>query len=131
MQLFHDSWPDALREIIAACGGPKTVAARLWGEKSADAAHRLLLDCLNETRAERLDPDRLRLLLRMGREVGCHAGVNWLLRDLGYEDARPVEPDDERAQLMRAYIDATRSLKSIAERIDVLGGAATTGRHGH
>ncbi len=131
MQLFHDSWPDALREIIAACGGPKAVAARLWHEKSADAAHRLLLDCLNDTRAERLDPDRLRLLLRMGREANCHAGINWLLRDLGYEDARAIEPEDERAQLMRAYVDATRSLKSIAERIDMLGGPLHQGRHGY
>lgn len=117
MQLFHETWVDALREVIATCGGAKQVGGKLWPEKTPDAAHRLLLDCLNETRAERLDPDRLRLVLKMGRDKGCHAALNWLMRDLGYEDARPVEPADEQAALMRDYIAATKVIQGLAERI--------------
>ena len=124
MQLFHETWADALREVIATCGGAKQVAAKLWPEKTPDAAHRLLLDCLNETRAERLDPDRLRLVLRMGRDSGCHAAVNWLLRDLGYEDAKPLEPRDQRDELMRQYIDAAKSMAGIADRLEKLAGRA-------
>jgi hypothetical protein len=124
MQLFHETWADALREVIATCGGAKQVAGRLWPEKSPDAAHRLLLDCLNETRPERLDPDRLRMILKMGREAGCHAGVIWLMRDVGYEDPRPVEPADEVALLMRDFIAAQKALQGIAERIDSKGGVA-------
>lgn len=123
MQLFHESWADALREVIATCGGAKQVAAKLWPEKTPDAAHRLLLDCLNETRPERLDPDRLRLVLRIGRDRNCHAAVNWLMRDLGYEDVRQVEPADEVATLMRDYIAAAKSMQGIAERIETKGGA--------
>lgn len=120
MQLFHESWADALRELIATCGGAKQIAARLWPEKTPDAAHRLLLDCLNETRPERLDPERLALLLRIGREHNCHAGVNWLMRDLGYEDVRAVEPADEMATLMRDYIAAAKSMQVIGTRIENL-----------
>lgn len=128
MQLFHESLSDALREVIAACGGPKLVAGKLWPEKSPDAAHRLLLDCLNETRPERLDPDRLRMLLRLGRDAGCHAAINWLLQDLGYEDCKTLDPQDEQAALMRDYIAATKALQGIASRIErrfaVVKGAA-------
>jgi hypothetical protein len=118
MQLFYETWADALREVIATCGGAKQVAGKLWPEKTPDAAHRLLLDCLNETRPERLDPDRLRMILRIGRQANCHAAITWLMRDLGYEDARPVEPADEQAALMRDYIAATKQLKGLAERIE-------------
>lgn len=124
MQLFHESWADALREVIATCGGAKQVAAKRWPEKTPDAAHRLLLDCLNETRPERLDPDRLRLVLRIGRDRNCHAGVNWLMRDLGYDDVQVVEPADELATLMRDYIAAAKSMQGIAERIETKGSIA-------
>lgn len=122
MQLFHESWADALREVIATCGGAKQVAAKLWPEKTPDAAHRLLLDCLNETRPERLDPDRLRMVLRIGRDRNCHAAINWLMRDLGYEDVSVLEPADEMATLMRDYIAAAKSMQGIAERIESKGG---------
>lgn len=118
MQLFHESLNDSLREVIGVCGGLKQVAARLWPEKSPDAAHRILLDCLNETRPERLDPDRLRMVLRLGRDAGCHAAIDWLLRDLGYADSKALDPQDEQAELMRDYIAATKALQSIASRIE-------------
>lgn len=118
MQLFHESLTDALREVISACGGAKQVAAKLWPEKTPDGAQRMLLDCLNESRAERLDPDRLRMLLKMGREAGCHSAINWLLRDIGYEDSRPVAPQDEHAALMRDYIAAAKVMQGIASRIE-------------
>lgn len=120
MQLFHETWADALREVIAACGGAKQVAGKLWPEKTTDSAHKLLLDCLNETRPERLDPDRLRMVLKMGRDKGCHAGVNWLLRDIGYDDAKVVEPEDKRAQLQRDFVTATKSLQALAAQIERL-----------
>lgn len=123
MMLFHETWTEALREVIAACGGPKQVAARLWPEKTPDAAHRLLLDCLNEARPERLDPDRLRMVLRMGRDVGCHSAINWLMRDLGYEDVRAVEPADQLADLMREYISAAKGMQALAEKIESASGA--------
>lgn len=127
-QLFHESLGDALRDVIAHCGGAKVVAGKLWPAKTPEAAQRLLLDCLNESRQERLDPEHLAAILRMGRQANCHAGINWLLRDLGYEDARPVEPADEVAHLMHDFITATKALQTMASRIEDLGGASALRR---
>lgn len=120
MQLFHETWADALREVIAACGGMKQVAARLWPEKTPDAAQRLLLDCLNDTRPEKLGPDHLRMVLQMGRNVGCSAGINWLLRDLQYEDSREVAKEDKKAMLQRDYIAAVKQLAQLSREIEAV-----------
>lgn len=118
MQLFHETFNDALREVLAACGGAKQVAAKLWPEKTMDTAHKQLLDCMNEARDARLDPDRLRMVLRMGRDVGCHAATNWMLRDMGYEDAKPVEPEDLQAKEMREFVSATKALLAMSTRLE-------------
>jgi len=128
MQLFHESFSDALREVIAAAGGPKVVGAKLWPSKMPDDARRRLLDCLNEDREARLSPEDLAQVLRMGRDAGCHAAVNWLLRACGYEDARPVEPADEQAELQRQYVAAARSMAAMAARIEALATAPTLRR---
>jgi hypothetical protein len=120
LTVFHETWEDALREDIQACGGPKVVAAKLWPHKTPDAAHRLLLDCLNELRPERLDPERLRMLLKMAREKGSYAGINWLLRDLAYDDARPIEPQDKKEQLQRDFVTSVKSLQALASQIERL-----------
>lgn len=115
--LFHESLSDALRECIAACGGTKVVGTKLWPEKGADVAGRLVSDCLNEAKREKFSPEQVLLILRMAREQGCHAGMVYLARDLGYEDPRPVEPEDAKARLQREFIEATRMLARLAERL--------------
>lgn len=120
--LFVESLTDALREIVRACGGFKVVGARLWPEKAPEAASRVLADCLNELRAEKLSPDQVLLLLRMGRERGCHVGMTFLASECGYAPPQPIEPEDERAQLQREYIDAVKLLSVLSmrlERVDV------------
>lgn len=119
--LFHESLSDALRECIAVCGGLKRVGGKLWPEIEADAAGRRLSDCLNDAKREKLSPEQVLLILRLAREVGCHAGVNFMLRDLGYADAQPIEPEDERAALQRQFIESTRALAKLAQRIETLG----------
>lgn len=120
--LFHDSINEALRDVVMACGGYKAVGKRLWPEKSVEAAGRLLADCLNDARSERLTPDQVLLLLRMGREVGCHAAMAFLAGEAGYQ-ALPIEPDDERAKLQRQYIESVKSLQRLADRMERLGGS--------
>lgn len=118
--LFHESLVDALRDCIAACGGAKAVAPQLWPEKSPDAAHRLLLDCLNDDRPAHLTPGHLVLILRMARAKGCHIGATWLMRELGYADPQPVEPADEAAELQRAFVAAMAEQRSILARLERL-----------
>lgn len=121
--LFHESIEDALREVINTCGGAKVVAGKLWTDKTPEAAHRLLLACLNEDRPERFSPGHVLLLLRMGRERGCHAGMDYIARDTGYQ-AAPIEPEDERAMLQRAFIESTKAQAQIVERLERLEGSA-------
>lgn len=119
--LFYEDIDDALSEVIRACGGAKVVSSKLWPEKTPDAAHRLLLACLNEHRPERLSPEHVLLLLKMGRACGCHAGMNFIARDTGYDDPKPVEPEDERARLQREFIEAQKAMQMLAGRMERAG----------
>lgn len=118
--LFHESLADALRECISVCGGTKAMGAKLWPEKEPDAAGRLLADCLNDAKREKLSPEQVLLVLRLARAKGCHVGMTYLSRELGYTDPQPVEPEDERAQLQRDYIEAARSMARLSARIEAL-----------
>ena len=122
--LFHESINDALRECVQACGGHKVVGSLLWPEKAADVAGRLLSDCLNDAKRERLSPEQVLLVLRLARERGCHAGMNFIARDAGYSDPPPVEPEDERAKLQREFIEASKSLTRMAAQIERMNAVA-------
>lgn len=120
LALFHESLNDALRECIGACGGMKTMGKLLWPEKEADIAGRALHDCLNDARREKLSPEQMVLVLHKARERGCHAGITYILRELGYQDPVPVEPEDERAKLQREFIETGKAMARMAERIESL-----------
>lgn len=119
--LFHESLADALRECVAASGGMKTVGKILWPEKEADTAGRLLSDCLNDAKREKLSPEQVLLILRLAKGKGCHAGMHFIARELGYSDPLPVEPEDEKAKLQREFIESTKALARMAQRIEQLG----------
>ena len=72
----------ALIECVKCCGGSKAVGSKLWPEKTMEAAQRHLLACLNEDKPERLTPEHVLLLMRMGHERGCHE-VNTRVTDHG------------------------------------------------
>lgn len=116
--LFHETLADALRECISACGGMKAVGSRMWPEKDPEHAGRLLADCLNDAKREKLSPEQMLLLLRLARERGCHAGLTFIARELGYAEPVPIEPEDERAKLQREYVEAARHMARLAERIE-------------
>lgn len=119
--LFHESINDALDACVKACGGAKKVAGKLWPEKTADAAHRLLLQCLNEDRQEKLGPEQVLFILKLAREAGFHDGINFISRESGYSDPQPMDPEDEKTLLMRAFIDAQKNMKQIADRMERFG----------
>lgn len=118
--LFHESLSEALSDCINACGGKKMIGAKLWPEKDPDTAGKLLADCLNEAKREKLSPEQVLLILRLARAKGCHIGMHYIARELGYADPQPIEPEDERAQLQREFIDASRKMQKIADRIEAL-----------
>ena len=85
---------------------------------------RLLADCLNEHRAERLSPEHLLMLARMGKDVGCHAILHYQCQEVGYSMPTPIEPRDEAADLQRQYIEASKALIRMSERIERLRSVA-------
>lgn len=118
-----DNITDALIESVKAAGGSKAVAPILWPEKDPLAAQRQLLDCLNEDRPQQLNPGQVVLVMRLARERGCHAGMEFLAAALSYAAPQPVEPKDEADELRRQYIEVARSMAKMAkmaEKIEAL-----------
>lgn len=101
-----------------ACGGFKTVGLALRPEKDADSDSRWLHACLDDARPERLTPDQVLFILREGRKAQAHAAINYLLRESGYADAQPIEPEDERAKLQRDFLQGVQHLSQLAARLD-------------
>lgn len=126
MSLMHESMSDALREAVQAIGGIKKVGCMLWPEMTPDHASSRLRDCLNPDRREKLSPEQVEMIGRMGRQVGCHAVAAWLMRSMGYADPVPVEPEDEIARMQREFVEATKALGQLAARIESVQTAATT-----
>lgn len=115
-----DSINEALIVCIKALGGSKQVAPLLWPEKTPDSAQRLLLDCLNDDRPARLTPEQLIFVLRLSRRAGCHAGIEFICAHLSYAAPTPIEPRDEADELRRQFIESTKTLARLAERIERL-----------
>lgn len=115
--LWYDSIEDAVRDAVHALGGSKTVAVFLWPDRPVAQAQAHLNDCLNPDRPQRLTPSQLILIAREARARDHHALMHFICRETGYEDARPVTPADQRAELQREFIAATRHLQAMAARI--------------
>lgn len=115
--LFHDSITDALREVVNAMGGKKSAGAKLRPELSPDEAGKWVSDCMNPDRAQFFRPDQVLYLLKAGRAAGCHAAAAYLMREAGYADPVPVEPEDERARAQRDFETAVKALGAVTERL--------------
>lgn len=115
-----ESINDALIECVKACGGSKAVGVALWPAKGVEAAQRQLLACLNPERNEKLGPDEVLLLLRLARDKGCHAGMQFLATTLSYAEPVPVEPKDEADELRRQVLAMGQSLQKALSRIEQL-----------
>ena len=118
MSLHHESIADALREVIQAAGGAKAVGERMFPDMPIDHAASRIRDCLNHDRRDRFTPDQVMMILRMGHQAGCHAGMIFIARELGYSEPVPVEPEDEVARLQREFVEASKSLMTMANKIE-------------
>ena len=110
---------ETLIECVKAIGGSKVAGIALWPAKGVEASQRHLLACLNPERNEKLGPDEVLHVLRLARERGCHAVMQFYADQLSYS-AAPVEPKDEADELRRQFIESTRTLAKMAQRIEQL-----------
>lgn len=116
--LWHESFRDALRDLVSVLGGFKAVGSRMWPAKPADEAGRHLADCLNTAKPHKLSLEELEWLLCEGRRANCHIGMHYIARRADYERPEPVDPETELQKLQREYVEATRALVKLASRID-------------
>lgn len=115
---------DTLNECLIACvkaaGGSKSVGARLWPEKTVEAAQRHLLHCMNDSKPERLTPEQVLLVARLAREHGCHAYMEFCARHLSYAAPQPVRPVDEVDELRRQVLEMGRTMQAALARLQSL-----------
>lgn len=117
--MFHEDIYDSLRDVVRALGGFKKVAPLLFPAKNGNAES-YLKDCLNTNRRETLDPCEVVLLLKWGREVGCDSAINYICDSAGYKRPEPVVPEDQAAELQRAYIESVKYQRQLIERMEAM-----------
>ena len=111
-----DTINDALTSTVNNLGGFKKVGPALRPELPIDQAAGWLLDCLNPARREKLAPEQVLLILRMARQAGFHAAMNFLAFDTGYK-AAPVDPDTQEQELQQRFVDAVEGLTAIQAQL--------------
>lgn len=123
--LFHERFEDALDEVIRVCGGRKKFACEMWPDKPTRDAHNLLDACLNPERRERFSPDHVIYVARRGAEVGCHAVMQYLGRECGY-DVKPITKAEEVDRLTGVIEESTKTLSAALTKLERIKATATT-----
>lgn len=108
---FYEGPEDALRAAVQALGGAKKVGALLWPDKSVDNASRQLLDCINPSRAEKLELSQIMRIFSLAKESGCHGPFSWLAGEIGY-DVKPITRAEEVDRLTTVVEQSTKTLSA-------------------
>lgn len=119
--LFHERFEDALDEVIRCCGGRKAVAAEMWPDKSARDAHNLMDACLNPDRRERFTPGQVVYIAKLGAGKGCHAVMQFLARECGYE-VKPITRAEEVDRLTSVVEQSTKALAAALATLERIQG---------
>lgn len=114
IEAWHDNILDALGGTVQAAGGAKRVAAKLWPVLDQSSATARLRCSLNPDHAQKLDPDELLAIVRLGKESGCDSVMEFLARELGYE-IKPLTPVESKKRAKRirrlALLDELKRLE--------------------
>lgn len=116
---FYESPEDALRAAVQALGGSKKVGIMLWPDKGVDNASRLLMDCLNTSRAEKLDMSQVMRVLAMAKEAGCHTPFSWMASVIGY-DITPITQAEEVDRLTTVVEQSSKTLAAALTMLERL-----------
>lgn len=111
-----DDLNDALKSAIKALGGYKVVGKALWPELLMETSAQRLRDSVNPERRDKLSPEQFIFILRLAREKGFHATMDFVAFDLGYK-AVPVDPATQEAELQERFINAVDGLTAIQSQL--------------
>ena len=122
--LFVDNYYDAIRASIEGLGGFKRVGSDIKPDLSVEAAGRWLADCCNPEKREKLSLTELAYIRKASRKAGIHVLAAFEMQAAGYSDPKPMNPEDESAQLKREFIRSVEALNALQARMARLGEAA-------
>lgn len=120
--LMYDDELDAAKAAVQRLGGAKKVGEMLYPEKTPEAAARYLLDALNPSRSERLNPGQVLLLMRKAREIGFHGLAAFYMRGAGYAPPVPLDPVTETARMAHALERVMGTALQIAAQLRQMNG---------
>lgn len=106
---FYEGPEDALRAAAQALGGAKKVGPMLWPDKGVDAAARHLLDCINPSRAEKLEITQLMQIFKLAKDAGYNSPFAWFANEVGY-DAKPITRAEEVDRLTLVVEQSSKTL---------------------
>lgn len=118
--LWHDTFEDALRDVVQALGGPKRVASQLWPGKGLQEAARYLNHCLDVERNEKLSPGEIIWIMRAGAQAGCHVAMTFIADSCLYERPRPVTRRDREAELRQQFVESVQQLEILRREMERL-----------
>lgn len=121
LSLICDTYDDAIRDTAVALGGFKRVGVLLWPTMPADEAGRRFANCLNPDKRDKFSPGDLALLRREARKTNVHTLAAFEMRDAGYAEPQPVEPEDERAALQRAFVEQSKAMQALFVKMERAG----------
>lgn len=128
-EMFHEDFRESLRHSVNAIGGPKKVGMLLWPSLSVDQARTRLNNCLDPSRAEKLDYHEIIFIVAEARKIGVHSAATQFARETGYADPKPIEPVDEAAELQRQFIQSVQTQERILKRMEKLSLPTMQGLH--
>src|SRR5674476_67433 len=108
---FYDCAEAALTASVQATGGAKVIGSRLWPDKSVEQAHKLLLDCLNADRLEKLSYSQILMVFRIAKQAGFHAGYDWWSQQCEYE-CQPISTAEQVDRLTMVIEQSTKTLSA-------------------
>lgn len=114
---FYESPEQALTAAVQHLGGAKMVGAALWPDKTPDSARTRLLDCLNPSRAERLDMSEAMFILKRAKDAGMHAPFFWMAAEIGY-DAKPITKAEEVDRLTTVVEQTSKTLAAALSALE-------------
>lgn len=116
--LFFEDIFDCIRHACHKMGGLQKVGHTIRPKLSPPKAGEWLANCLNRTRPEKLDLEDFLLIKREAKATGCHVIAAFENQDSGYAPPQPIEPEDEKAELRRKFVESVAAQKKILDRLE-------------
>lgn len=119
-ELFHEDIYSAFRTDVQKCGGFKVVGSLLWPTMDVTKAGERLSQCLTADRPEKLSLAEIQFIKKMAKKKNSFAYITFDMEDVGMTKPQPIEPEDERAQLQKAFTESVKVQAQILKRMEAL-----------